>query len=310
VNLVAIQLVSTPNVDENFAQIEAQLQRLVVLNKAVPTLVVLPESFALFGGDATLNFEHQEALNDGPIQSKLAALAVKYNIWLAGGTIPITTIPITTIPITTKAPTTPETSSPKTIETLTTSTNSRSSDKFMATTPVYNPQGVQVAHYQKIHLFDVDVCDNTASYRESDTTKAGERVVIFDIQGITVGLAVCYDVRFPGLFQQLTHAGAQIIVLPSAFTQPTGEAHWHTLLRARAIENQCYLVASSQGGVHANGRITYGHSMIVDPWGTILDEVEKGPDWVHSTFDQELLMQVRRKMPLQQHNRFKNELTN
>jgi predicted amidohydrolase len=201
-------------------------------------------------------------------------LAKKYNIWLAGGTIP---------------------------------TQSQHPERFFATLPVYNPQGELVAHYQKIHLFDVDVSDNTGAYRESDTTAAGKRVVVFDIEDITVGLGVCYDVRFPGLFQQMSKKGAQIIVLPSAFTQTTGEAHWHALLRARAIENQVYMVAAGQVGIHANGRQTYGHSMIVDAWGEIIAEKITGNGWIGGKFDRQRITQVRSTMPIQQHNRFNSE---
>jgi predicted amidohydrolase len=129
-------------------------------------------------------------------------------------------------------------------------------------------------------------------------------VVVFELAGITVGLAVCYDVRFPGLFQRLAHSGAQVIVLPSAFTQRTGEAHWHSLIKARAIENQLYIVAAAQGGIHANGRQTYGHSLIVDPWGSILAQATQGPALIHGCYDGELLRQVRQNMPLRQHNRF------
>ncbi len=279
VELIACQMVSSVDIDENFAQVDAQLSQWAK-GCASPSnesaLVVLPECFALFGGDATLNLRHQETLGDGPIQSKLSQLAIKYKVWLVGGTIPVKT---------------------------------HDPERFFASSTVYNPQGVQVADYQKIHLFDVDVADNTGAYRESDTTAPGQRVVIFDMQGITVGVAVCYDVRFPGLFQRLAAQGAQIIVLPSAFTEPTGQAHWHTLLRARAIENQLYMVAAGQGGTHANGRQTYGHSLIVDPWGEVLAEKNTGPGWVSTHFEQALIDKVRRNMPIHKHNRFTNELT-
>ena len=272
--LVACQLTSSPVIDNNFFQVERFLKQIAYLGDEQPILVVLPECFALFGGEANLNQRHQETLGDGPIQQRLAQLAKKYNIWLAGGTI---------------------------------ATKSQQSDRFFATLPVYNPQGEMVAHYQKIHLFDVDVNDNTGAYHESDTTVAGERVVVFDIEGITVGLAVCYDVRFAGLFQQLRAKGAQVVVLPSAFTQPTGEAHWHALLRARAIENQFYMVAAGQVGIHANGRQTYGHSMIVDAWGEIITEQADGSGWVSGELDSKRLAQIRATMPIQQHNRFNSE---
>ncbi len=273
-NLLACQLVSCPDIDDNFIQLEQQLQRLSEIKQydpTLPTLMVLPESFAIFGGGAELNLKHQEVLGEGPIQSRLAALAKQYQLWIVAGTLPTTSSVV---------------------------------DKFLATSAVFNPAGELVAHYQKIHLFDVDVADSTGAYRESDHTAPGNRVVVFDIEGITVGMAVCYDVRFPGLFSQLTALGAQIMLLPSAFTRRTGQAHWHTLIKARAIENQCYLVAPAQGGIHANGRETYGHSLIVSPWGDTLAEAQLGPDLIHAIFEQQRLDQLRADMPIRQHNRF------
>ena len=278
IDFVAVQMVSNVDIEQNFIYIETQLKSwLQQREHQRPCLVVLPENFALFGGIDGAALEHQERVGDlsAPIQGRLAALAKKYQVWIAGGTIP---------------------------------TISPVSDKYYATLTVFNPSGELAEHYQKIHLFDVDVNDSTGSYRESDTTAAGQRVVVFDLQGITVGLAVCYDVRFPALFQLLRDKGAQVVVLPSAFTCPTGQAHWECLLRARAIENQIYMVASAQGGVHANGRATYGHSLIIDPWGEIMAQKNQGSGFVTGVFDSETVVQVRGKMPLQQHNRFKNEL--
>lgn len=274
--LVAIQMVSGPDITKNFQQVESQLQLFEQQRSEETVLVVLPECFALYGGSATLNTEQMEVLGEGEISKKMAALARKYNIWLAAGTVP---------------------------------TCCEVANKFQATLPVYNPQGELVGDYQKLHLFDVDVSDNTQSYRESDATAPGQKVVTVDVAGVTVGLAVCYDVRFPALFSQMAVQGAEIIVLPSAFTRPTGKAHWHNLLQTRAIENQVFMVAAGQGGVHANGRESYGHSLIVDPWGTVVTEVkEEGPGWVHWRFDQQQLAAIRRKMPVLKHNRFVNQL--
>lgn len=280
-NLLACQMVSSPDIENNFAQLEQQLQSLLTdgqeaqtIDRSLPTLVVLPESFALFGADAGLALAHQETLGQGPIQSRLAALAKRYQIWLAAGTL---------------------------------ATTSHRTDKFFATLTVFNPAGQLVADYQKIHLFDVDVADSTGAYRESDNTVPGNRVVLFDIQGITVGLAVCYDVRFPGLFGQLAANGAQVIVLPSAFTRRTGQAHWDVLIKARAIENQVYMVAPAQGGIHANGRETHGRSLIVDPWGETLTQAGMGASMIHAVYDPDLIKQVRHNMPVQQHNRFKSK---
>lgn len=275
--LVAIELNSCPDIYSNFAQVEQQLKCFRTSHPKTDALVVLPECFAIFGGSPRLNIEHMESIGEGVMSQKLSALARTYRVYLVGGTIP---------------------------------TRCKIPEKFQASTLVFDPEGKLLADYQKMHLFDVDVADNTRSYRESDTTEPGQSVVSVDIQGITVGLAVCYDVRFAGLFGQLRQLGADVVVLPSAFTVPTGEAHWHHLLCARAIENQVFMVAAGQAGVHQNGRETFGHSLIVDPWGGIVAEYKKrGPGWVSWTFDQQQLDKVRRQMPIDKHNRFAYNLT-
>lgn len=284
--LVAIQLCSTTDIEANLAAVEQQLHHWKQAKTASnttseiadgQTLVVLPECFACFSGIHGENLACQEKLGDdtAPIQQRLKQLAIRFRVWLVAGTM---------------------------------ATRSPEPQRFFATALVINPQGALVADYQKIHLFDVDVTDGLGSYRESDNTYPGERVVIFQLEGITVGLAVCYDVRFPGLFSALRQKGADVVVLPSAFTVPTGKAHWHSLIRARAIENQVYMVAAAQDGEHLNNRATFGHSMIVDPWGDILTELEHGQGFVCAPFSPTVLCKVRGKMPLQQHNRFKNEL--
>lgn len=286
IELVAIQLCSTTDIQANLIAVEQHLQtwqqsKITPTTSAettkTQTLVVLPECFACFSGIHGENLDCQETLGDdtAPIQQRLKYLAIHFGVWLVAGTM---------------------------------ATRSPQPERFYATALVLNPKGELIADYQKIHLFDVDVTDGMGSYRESDTTYPGERVVIFQLEGITVGLAVCYDVRFPGLFTALRHKGADVVVLPSAFTVPTGKAHWHSLLRARAIENQIYLVAAAQDGEHLNNRVTFGHSMIVDPWGDILAELEHDQGFVCAPFNPAVLCKVRGKMPLQQHNRFKNEL--
>lgn len=279
-NLVAIQMVSNDDINDNFSQLETQLADCMAQGKlqleGQATLVVLPENFALLGEHDSPSLRHQEDLgSEGLIQSKLAAVAQKYHIWLAGGTLP---------------------------------TTSKHADKRYATLTVFNPQGQLVADYQKIHLFDVDVNDAMQAYRESQYTQAGNNIVVVDVAGVKVGLTVCYDMRFPSLFQALAQRGAQIILVPSAFTQPTGQAHWHTLLRARAIENQVYIVAPAQGGIHNNGRQTYGHSLIADPWGKIIAQIEQGVGWIQGQYDPTYVAQLRQRMPIQTHNRFINEL--
>lgn len=276
-DLLAIEMTSTPNIDDNFAVVEAQLKAYCDQRDDDHALVLLPESFALFGGSSRDNVSHMESLGEGPISKRLSALAAKYDIYLAGGTIP---------------------------------TRCEVEGKFQATLPLFDPKGQLLADYQKIHLFDVDVSDKTQQYRESDTTAPGEKVVSLDIQGITVGLAVCYDVRFSGLFGRLNALGAQVLLLPSAFTVPTGEAHWHSLLRARAIENQAFVVAAGQSGIHANGRETYGHSMIVDPWGAVAAEYHgSAPGYIRWRFDAGQCAAIGKKMPVKQHNRFVSQLS-
>ncbi|MFT6657452.1 carbon-nitrogen hydrolase family protein [Maritalea sp.] len=162
---------------------------------------------------------------------------------------------------------------------------------------LFGPDGTQLAHYDKIHLFDADVAGDEP-YRESANFDAGDRAVVAELDGIKLGMAICYDLRFPQLFATLRQAGAQILTVPAAFTVPTGRAHWESLLRARAIETGCYMVAAAQGGHHANGRNTYGHSMIVSPWGEILATCAEGADGlIVAPFDAEQVKQARSRIP-------------
>ena len=272
--LSVVQLVSSPDIEQNFIAVSEQLATLTAESSKQPHLVVLPECFSIFGGKDALQTVHQEAWGDGPIQQKLSDLAREYGVWLVGGTIPVLF---------------------------------EGDERFSATSILFSPDGEAVSHYEKIHLFDVEVEDATGTYLESATTRPGERVVVADIEGIKVGFAVCYDLRFPGLFQALASQGADIIVLPSAFTDKTGEAHWSSLIRARAIENQVWMVAANQGGIHLNGRETWGHSMIVNPWGSIETEMDKGPGSVSVDFDVSVKQKLQQQMPVSRHNRFNSE---
>lgn len=165
------------------------------------------------------------------------------------------------------------------------------------------PTGKIAATYDKIHLFDVTLPDGH-SYRESSQAMAGEKPVVADVNGLMLGLSICYDLRFPLLYQELSRQGASLLAVPSAFTRPTGEAHWHTLLRARAIENACYVVAPAQCGVHPGGRETYGHSLIIDPWGEILAEAgAEGAEVITARFDPSRVAQMRQQIPVLQHRR-------
>lgn len=164
------------------------------------------------------------------------------------------------------------------------------------------PDGAIIARYSKIHLFDVQLA-NGESYRESSTVAGGDAAVVADTALGKVGMTICYDVRFPQLYRALAHKGAFLVTVPSAFTVPTGEAHWHVLLRARAIENGVFIIAPAQGGTHANGRKTYGHSLIVAPWGEILAEAGTEPGVIVADIDPELSQAARAKVPSLQHDR-------
>lgn len=273
--LTAIQIISSDCIEHNFQQIIAQLDT-VKVDVTTEHLVLLPENALCFGSRDGYLLK-AEALDDGNIQHRLAALAQTYSCTLICGSFPI------------KSP---------------------QQDKIYTTCLVYSPQGVLLEHYHKIHLFDADVDDEQGAYRESDTFIPGQQVKVVDCGFAKVGLAICYDLRFPGLFQQLRAQGAEIIILPAAFTQVTGEAHWQTLLQARAIETQCYVLAANQGGVHfanqpdLSTRYTHGHSMIIDAWGTVVAQLTTGNGNVQADFTLEDVYQVRKKMPVQQHNRF------
>ena len=211
----------------------------------------------------------RETEGDGPVQAFLAEQAARHRLWLVGGTIPLRT--------------------------------AADDDRVRAACLLFDDRGRQVARYDKVHLFDVQVVGGTERYAESATIEPGERYVVADTPVARLGLAVCYDLRFPEQFRAMVERGMAILALPAAFTAATGKAHWETLLRARAIENQCYVVASAQGGKHANGRETHGDSMIVDPWGEIVHRLANGPGVVLAEFDPERLEKVRRQFPVLEH---------
>lgn len=268
--LVAIQMISNPDVADNLNQVESILAEMTVTSD---TLVVLPECFARFGGGDKGMLEIAESPSDGPIQARLADMAGRYGVWLVAGTIPL---------------------------------KSQTGDKFTASSLLFNSKGEQVCEYQKIHLFDVQVADNTGTYLESKYTQGGNELVVVDTPFGRLGMAVCYDVRFSAMFQAM--GDIDVLVLPAAFTQKTGEAHWHKLLSARSIEKQCYLVAANQGGEHANGRKTFGHSCIISPWGDTLCELPKGSGKIQATLDFQLIKKIRDAMPVSQHNKFRSYL--
>jgi predicted amidohydrolase len=272
--LTAIQIISSDSISDNFKQISLQLASLPQTGEN--NLVLLPENALCFANrDIYLNVA--EILGEGSVQQQLSQLAQQYNCTLICGSFPI---------------------------------QSQQQDKIYTTSLVYSPQGELIEHYNKIHLFDADVADKQGAYRESETFIAGKNTKVLDLGFAKVGLAICYDLRFPGLFQQLRESGADIILLPAAFTKATGEAHWKALLQARAIETQCYFVAANQGGDHFIGhpnyetRSTYGHSMIINPWGEIVSELTIGSGLIQADFERDRLDDIRKKMQVLQHNRF------
>ena len=267
-----LQMCSQPSWQDNINFVRQSLQQSTEpLNNAV---VVLPECFATFGGREKNNFSLAENMTIEPTEDSallaLSEIAKQHRIYLVAGTFPILA----------------------------------KDNRVKPMTMVFAPTGELISHYQKIHLFDVDVDDATGSYRESDTWQPGESISYFDTPWGRIGLAICYDLRFPALFQKLTELGCKAVVLPSAFTEKTGSAHWQVLIRARAIENQIFMIACDQSGIHQNNRETHGHSMIVDPWGQVLVDAEKNIGLFSATLNMETLQKVRQAMPVGQHNKF------
>jgi len=273
VNLVAIQLCSVPNVEDNLVIIEQQLS---LLSSNEQHLVVLPECCLFFGGkDAEQLHLAQNTHQQTELTAKLSALATKYNIYLVAGSVPLLT---------------------------------KNKEQFTNSSCVFSPTGEMLARYDKIHLFDVNVDDNEKSYQESRFTQAGKATALAKMPFAQIGLSICYDLRFPELYRSLRVQGANIITVPSAFTQVTGAAHWQALLQARAIENQVYIIAAAQQGIHANNRETWGHSMIISPWGEILSSLAEGVGLISTKYLPKTLTEVRNAMPVFEHNQFKVNL--
>ena len=264
--MAAVQMVSGPKVAENLA-VAAELLAQAAAGGA--RLAVLPENFAVMGQRETDPLAVREREDEGPLQTFLSAQAACHRLWLVGGTIPLVV---------------PD-----------------DERRARASCLVFDDRGRRVARYDKVHLFDVRVVGSAERYAESDTIAPGDCYVVVDTPLGRLGLAVCYDLRFPEQFRAMVEQGMEILALPAAFTATTGKAHWETLLRARAIENQCYVVASAQGGQHANGRETHGDSLVIDPWGEILGRWLQGPGIVLASCDPERLQSVRRQFPALQH---------
>jgi predicted amidohydrolase len=265
--IAAIQMASGTNISANLIEVSRQI---LSATQAGAKLIVLPEYFAIMGLHDADQVKVAEDDGVGPIQNFLSEQAKKNNVWLISGTLPL---------------------------------KSSQKDKIYAACLVYNDMGERVGRYDKIHLFDVHIEASSETYKESETIVAGEQAIVVDTPFGKIGLAICYDLRFPELFRQLALLDADIIVLPAAFTAITGKAHWEVLVRARAIENLCYLVASAQGGYHVNGRETHGDSMIVDPWGSILDHLPQGSGYVIADVNLENVQSIRKTFPALQHRK-------
>jgi len=272
--VAAIQMCSSPDLAENLAMAE-NLIREAAQNQA--NLVVLPENFACMGLNEADKLRLREVYQKGPIQDFLSSQAKKNRLWLVGGTIPL---------------------------------QGQDPEKARAASLVFDDRGRCVARYDKIHLFDVSVTE-TEIYQESKVIEPGTELSLVSSPVGKLGLAVCYDLRFPELFRCLFNQGAEIFTLPSAFTVKTGQAHWEVLTRSRAIENLAYFIGPGQGGKHAGGRNTYGHSLIIDPWGKILAEkkdVEAGI--IFADIDLSYLAQLRQALPMAKHQRIFSSLKN
>lgn len=259
--VAAIQMISSPEVDENLKQAKVLIAEAA---QAGAQLIVLPEYFALMGQQDTDKLAWQEPFGEGPLQEFLSQCAQEFAVWLVGGTIPLA---------------------------------SGAADRVMNSCLAFNPQGECIARYDKIHLFGFD--NGVERFCESDTIAAGEQAVTFDTPFGRVGLAICYDLRFPELFRSVGEV--DIWLLPAAFTATTGRAHWEVLLRARAIENQCFFIAPNQGGLHPTGRETFGHSMIIDPWGKVLSSLPNGNGVVLAELKASQLERVRSTLPALAH---------
>lgn len=262
--IAAVQMISTPEVATNLATAG---RLIATAADRGARLVALPEYFPIIGGSDADRLAVREAEGSGPIQDFLAQTAARHGLWLIGGSIPLT---------------------------------ADDAAKLRNSALVVDPEGRCVARYDKIHLFGFQ--KGAERYDEAETIEAGPpRPVAFEALGLRIGLGICYDLRFPELFRAM--GALDLIVLPAAFTDTTGRAHWELLLRARAVENQCYVLAAGQGGLHPTGRMTHGHSMIVDPWGEIVARMAYGEGVVVADLDPARISEVRASLPALAHRK-------
>src|SRR3984893_46420 len=259
--VAALQMVSAPDRERNIAEAGRLIAEAA---RDGAQLVLLPEYFCYMGFKDTDKLAIRETTGHGPIQQFLADAARAHRVWVIGGTLPL---------------------------------ESSEAARVLNTTLVFDPAGKQVARYDKIHLFNFE--KGTESFDEARTICPGSEVQTFDAPFGRVGLSVCYDLRFPELYRKMRDCG--LMVVPSAFTYTTGEAHWETLLKARAVENQCYVLAAAQGGKHENGRRTWGHSMLIDPWGEVVAVRDEGAGVVTGNLERARIDEVRTSLPAYRH---------
>ena len=263
--IAAVQMISGPDVAPNLAT----AARLIADAAAAGAqLVALPEYFPLIGATDADRLAAREVDGNGPIQDFLALTARQHGLWLIGGSIPLM---------------------------------ADNPAKLRNSCLVFDPQGKRVARYDKIHLFGFKKGEE--AYDEAATIERGDQVVAFDSPFGRIGIAICYDLRFPELFRSMAQLpnAVDLLVLPAAFTETTGRAHWELLLRARAVENQCYVLAAAQGGQHPTGRMTHGNSMVIDPWGEVLARMDKGEGVVLAELDRQRLVDTRSSLPALKH---------
>jgi nitrilase len=265
IKIAAIQMASGPYVSANLSETERLIE--IAVNQGAK-LVVLPEYFAIMGLKETDKVNVREEDGKGPIQDFLAKMAKKHHIWLIGGSVPMV---------------------------------SNYPNKVRNSCLVYDDKGKQVARYDKIHLFGLDL--GNEHYHEEKTIEPGDAIKVVDTPFGKIGLSICYDLRFPELYRAMGEVN--IIVVPAAFTDTTGKAHWESLIRARAIENLSYVIAPAQGGYHLSGRETHGNSMIVDPWGVILDRLPRGSGVVIATMNPKYQESLRTSLPALKHRTIK-----
>lgn len=259
--IAGIQMASGPNVTANLSEAEKLIEIAV---EQGAKLVALPEYFAIMGMKDTDKVKVAEKEGQGPIQQFLANIAQKHEIWVIAGSVPL---------------------------------QSETQDKIYNACLVYDDQGILVARYNKIHLFGLNLGNET--YHEEKTITPGNQVVTVDSPFGKIGLSICYDLRFPELYRAMGEV--DLILVPAAFTETTGKAHWESLIRARAIENLCYVLAPAQGGYHTSGRETHGNSMIVDPWGVVLDRLPRGSGVVIASINRDYQTSLRKSLPALQH---------